>query len=74
MSNAQKKHPYVLLRAIVAMWLLSWGVIIVLFIKNQFSSQPLLSWPIGMAWLGLSVLGWIIGFRFLKRLRAQDKQ
>ena len=74
MTDAPRKRPYVLLRAIVAMWLLLWGIIIVLFIKNQFSSQPLLNWPVGLGWLGLSVLGWLIGFRFLRRLRTMDEK
>ncbi len=74
MSNAPDKRPYVLLRAIVAMWLLFWGIIIILFIKNQFSSQPLFNWPIGMVWLGLSVLGWLLALRFLRRLRAMDEE
>jgi membrane protein implicated in regulation of membrane protease activity len=74
MTDAPDKRPYVLLRAIVTMWLLLWGAMIALFLKNQFSAQPLFNWPIGLTWLGLSLLGWWAGFRFLRRLRATDEK
>ena len=70
MSNdPDQKRPYKLLRAALAVWLLCWVVIIILFIKNQFSNQPLFSWPFGFIWIGASVLGWVLIYRAIKRLR-----
>ena len=75
MTDAPKlKRPYVLLRAIIAMWLLLWGAMILLFITNQFTSQPLFNWPVGLAWLGLSLLGWGLALRVLRRLNAAPKK
>ena len=65
----QPKRPHVVLRALLTVWLLSWFIIIVFFIRSMFDPQPILGWGMGSIWLGISIFGWLIIYRLLSKLR-----
>ncbi len=71
MTEPEEKpeRPFALLRGVLSVWLLGWGVLMAFFLKLQFSSNPLFNWPMAVIWFGLSVLGWIVVYRVLRRLR-----
>ncbi len=62
-------RPYRLVRAVLSAWLLVWGAMILVLVWTQFSSQPLFNWKMSLAWIGISVLGWLLVYRVLQRLR-----
>ncbi len=67
---AQKpKRPHAVLRALLTLWLLSWFLVIAFFIRAQFDPQPLFSWVGATVWIGVSVIGWLLIFRLLNKLR-----
>ena len=63
------KRPHAVLRALLTVWLLSWFLIIVFFIRSMFDPQPILGWGAGSIWLGTSIIGWLIIYRLLSKLR-----
>ncbi|MCF6271779.1 MAG: hypothetical protein L3J37_01125 [Rhodobacteraceae bacterium] len=69
-KSPEPTRPYRILRAFLKLWLLGWGISILLFITNQFSPDPLFKWSFALIWVGISALGWWIIFRVLQRLRA----
>jgi len=69
MSAPEPKRPYAVLRALLSIWLISWVVITGLFISAQLAPQPLFGWGLASIWIGVSVLGWLVIFRLLRKLR-----
>ncbi len=67
--DTEQKRPHAVIRALLSIWLVSWLIIILFFISAQFSPQPLFSWKVATIWLGVSVFGWLIVFRLLRKLR-----
>lgn len=63
------KRPFGLLRAVLSAWLLGWGISIVLFIVNLLGDQPLFQWKAAVVWLVVSIVGWVLVYGVLKRLR-----
>ena len=68
-ETPEPKRPYALVRAVLAAWLLGWGISIVFFLVNQFGDQPLFKWKLALIWLGVSIIGWVLVYRVLQRLR-----
>jgi hypothetical protein len=62
------KRPHRLLRALLTGWLLSWGLLIILFIVAQLDAQPLFPWSVALVWLGVMGGGWLIVLFLLRRL------
>jgi len=73
-QTPKKKRPHGLLRALLTGWLLSWGLLILVFVVVQFSEQPLFAWPVATAWIAISVIGWILIFKLLRRLQKMPPE
>jgi len=69
-----QKRPYGILREMLSILLLGWGISIVLFIIAEFDPNPLFGWKFATAWIGGSVIGWVLIFRVLQRLRKLPPQ
>ncbi len=65
----EKERPHTLLKGALSVWLLGWAALMAVFLRLQFSSNPLFNWPMATVWFGLSALGWIVVYRVLRRLR-----
>ena len=63
------KRPHVVLRALLSVWLLSWFIVILFFIRSMFDPQPIFGWGAGSIWLAVSIIGWLIVYRLLSKLR-----
>ena len=67
--DTEQKRPHAVLRALLSIWLVSWLIMILFFIRAQLAPQPLFGWEGATLWLGVSVIGWLVIFRLLRKLR-----
>ncbi len=67
-QDPKPKRPHRLLRVLLTGWLLSWGLLIIMFIVAQLDTQPLFRWPVALVWFGIMGGGWLIVFFLLRRL------
>ena len=68
-DSPESKRPYGLVRAVLSAWLLGWALSIVFFVVTQLGDQPLFGWKLATLWLLVSIVGWVLVFRVLQRLR-----
>ena len=68
-QGPKQKRPHAVLRALLSFWLIAWLILIVFFLRSQFDPQPLLNWGAASIWLVFSVVGWLIVYRLLRKLR-----
>ncbi len=69
MAAPEQKRPHAVLRALLSVWLVSWVIIIAFFIRAQLAPQPLFGWVWASIWIGVSIFGWLVIFRLLRKLR-----
>ena len=74
MAKPEQKRPHAVLRALLSVWLVSWVIIIAFFISAQLAPQPLFGWGWASIWIGFSVLGWLVIFRLLRKLRRMPPE
>lgn len=63
------ERPNPVIRALLSIWLVSWLIIILFFIGAQLAPQPLFGWKAATLWLSVSIIGWLVIFRLLRKLR-----
>lgn len=68
-ESPKEKRPYGLMRAALSAWLLIWAISFIAFMVMQLGRQPLFNWAFASIWIAASVIGWIIIYRVLQRLR-----
>lgn len=73
-DSPKPKRPYALMRAAISGWLLVWAIGLFAFIVMQFGRQPLFNWGFASLWIGASIIGWIIVYRVLQRLRKMPSE
>ena len=73
-QDPMPKRPHAVLRALLSLWLIAWLIIIAFFIRAQFDPQPLFSWAGAIIWFGVSVAGWLVVYRLLRKLRRMPPE